>query len=169
MISVFPGLPTTMRQRRSKTCSWKSLKDTSKLSCFPLGGILPLTLFHLFPSNVTTLTIKLSWMWTFGERWERMFHQREVVFKRGSKETTRPVKITRIQIKQLWRVNGGSWCRYFGVRRSFVPGLNKVFKSIKVIYVKLASTNKAARLINGQTLHHVFHIDNNGKCDMNEV
>ncbi|KAI8836004.1 hypothetical protein BJ741DRAFT_686289 [Chytriomyces cf. hyalinus JEL632] len=36
-------------------------------------------------------------------------------------------------------------------------------------YIKLASTNKAARLIDGQTVHHFFHIDNNGKCDLKEA
>ncbi|KAI9326614.1 hypothetical protein BDR26DRAFT_941086 [Obelidium mucronatum] len=36
-------------------------------------------------------------------------------------------------------------------------------------FVLLASTNKAARLINGQTVHHFFHIDNNDKCNLKEA
>ncbi|KAJ3234783.1 hypothetical protein HDU78_005629 [Chytriomyces hyalinus] len=40
----------------------------------------------------------------------------------AAKKVPRPVNITREQIKQLWRINGGSLCRYFGIRGSFVPG-----------------------------------------------
>lgn len=36
-------------------------------------------------------------------------------------------------------------------------------------FVLLASTNKAARLINGQTVHRFFHIDNNDKCNLKEA
>ena len=34
----------------------------------------------------------------------------------------RPVTVTREQVIQLYRHNGGNWCRFFGIRGSWVPG-----------------------------------------------
>ena len=33
----------------------------------------------------------------------------------------RPVTVTREQVIQLWRQNGGDWCRFFGIKGSWVP------------------------------------------------
>ncbi|KAJ3060964.1 hypothetical protein HDU98_003103 [Podochytrium sp. JEL0797] len=35
------------------------------------------------------------------------------------KATLRPVTITLEEVKAIWRANGGSWCRYFGVKGSW--------------------------------------------------
>jgi hypothetical protein len=34
----------------------------------------------------------------------------------------RPVTVTREQVIQMYRHNGGNWCRFFGLRGSWVPG-----------------------------------------------
>ena len=39
-----------------------------------------------------------------------------------NRKTGRPVTITREQAKELWKINGGSWCRYLGFKGSWVPG-----------------------------------------------
>ncbi|KAJ3386959.1 hypothetical protein HDU80_000275 [Chytriomyces hyalinus] len=39
-----------------------------------------------------------------------------------AKSNPRPVTISRKQVKDVWRANGGSWCRYFGVKGRWVPG-----------------------------------------------
>ncbi|KAJ3414966.1 PsbP domain-containing protein 3, chloroplastic [Chytridiales sp. JEL 0842] len=40
----------------------------------------------------------------------------------SNRKTRRPVTITREQLKAIWTANGGSWCRYFGVKGSWVAG-----------------------------------------------
>ncbi|KAJ3125261.1 hypothetical protein HK100_010898 [Physocladia obscura] len=39
-----------------------------------------------------------------------------------AKSHPRPITISREQVKDVWRANGGSWCRYFGVKGRWVPG-----------------------------------------------
>jgi hypothetical protein len=41
----------------------------------------------------------------------------------SDRKTGRPVTITREEVKAVWTANGGSWCRYFGVKGSWVPGI----------------------------------------------
>jgi hypothetical protein len=40
----------------------------------------------------------------------------------GKKTTDREITVTRDYMIQLWRENGGSYCRLFGVKGSWVPG-----------------------------------------------